>query len=31
MVGHGAALTDDEYDKIVTYLSTNLAPRDPAD
>ena len=31
MVGHGAALTDDEYDKIVSYLSTNLAPTDPAD
>ena len=30
MVGHGAALTDDEYSKIVAYLSTNLAPKEPA-
>ena len=30
MVGHGAVMTDEEYNKIVTYLSTNLAPRDPA-
>jgi mono/diheme cytochrome c family protein len=25
MVGHGAALTDDEYNKIVAYLATNLS------
>ncbi|MFZ4382546.1 MAG: hypothetical protein ACOYO0_11355 [Sandarakinorhabdus sp.] len=31
MVGHGAALNDDEYNRIVAYLSTNLAPREPAD
>lgn len=31
MVGHGAVLNDDEYDKIVAYLSTNLAPREPSD
>ncbi|OYZ14368.1 MAG: hypothetical protein B7Y35_11475 [Sphingomonadales bacterium 28-64-96] len=30
MIGHGAVLTDDEYSKIVDYLSTNLAPKDPA-
>lgn len=30
MIGHGAVLTDDEYGKIVDYLSTNLAPKDPA-
>lgn len=30
MIGHGAALTDDEYRKIVAYLSTNLAPREAA-
>jgi len=26
MIGQGAVLTDDEYNKVVTYLSTNLAP-----
>jgi len=26
MVGQGLALTDDEYDRVLTYLSTNLAP-----
>lgn len=32
MIGHGAAMTDDEYSKIVAYLSTNLAPQKaPAD
>ena len=30
MIGHGAVLTDAEYSKIVDYLSTNLAPKDPA-
>ncbi len=30
MVGHGASLNDDEYNKIVAYLSTNLAPGGPA-
>lgn len=27
MIGQGAVLTDDEYGKVVTYLSTNLAPQ----
>lgn len=31
MVGHGAVLNDDEYGRIVAYLSTNLAPKPPAD
>lgn len=26
MIGHGAALTDAEYDSVVSYLSSNLAP-----
>ncbi len=30
MIGHGAVLTDAEYSKIVDYLSTNLASKDPA-
>lgn len=30
MIGHGAVLTDAEYGKIVDYLSTNLAPKDPS-
>jgi hypothetical protein len=30
MIGHGAVLTNDEYSKIVDYLSANLAPKDPA-
>lgn len=29
MIGHGAVLTDDEYSKIVAYLSINLAPKEP--
>lgn len=30
MIGHGAALTDDEYDRVVAYLATNLAPDETA-
>jgi mono/diheme cytochrome c family protein len=30
MIGQGAVLTDDEYNKVVTYLSTNLAPQKPS-